>query len=342
MKHLSVFSILLFLLTGCDLFSSKPSEWSWSGSTMGTTFSIKTSALPSGISEQSLQKGITQTLDRVNQQMSTYLKDSELSKFNQSTSLDWQPVSADMAGVITLALDISEKTRGAYDITVGPLVNLWGFGPDAVPEEIPDESLLELARQKIGFHRLKVQDNTLKKEIPELYVDLSSIAKGYGVDQVAKYLDSQQIDAYMVEIGGEVRTKGKKWNGDFWRIAIEKPVIHEMHQIQTVLKVENMSIATSGDYRNYFEQDGKRYSHTIDPASGRPIQHSLASVTLLHEHCADADAWATALMVLGPEKGYDLAVTHHLAAFFLIKSGATFIERTTPEFEKYLQKMQND
>ena len=216
---------------------------------------------------------------------------------------------------------------------MGPLVNLWGFGPDSISFEPPADAAIREKLNLIGYFYLKFKDNPfmIKKEIPELYLDLSSLAKGYAVDQVANLLEAQQIMDYMVEIGGELRLKGKNISGYKWRIAIEKPS-PEQRMIHKVLPITDVSIATSGDYRNYFELDGHRFSHTIDPRNGSPITHNLASITVLSDTAMKADALATALMVLGPEQGFELAQQEKLAALFIIKSNDGFEEQNTSAY----------
>lgn len=227
-------------------------------------------------------------------------------------------------------------TDGAFDITVGPLVNLWGFGPDGRPEEVPSAEALQQVKDRTGYQHLKLRDNppAVSAE-PAQYLDLSAIAKGFGVDQVAKYLESEGISAYLVEIGGEIRVNGQKPDGTAWRLAVEEPS-GEGRQVNRIVALQQAAMATSGDYRNYYESQGQRYSHTIDPVTGKPISHSLASVTVITENCMTADALATAFNVMGFERANDLAVEQNLAAYFIVRRGDGFETHATPAFLSYL------
>jgi FAD:protein FMN transferase len=303
------------------------------GLTMGTSYNIKASHLPQNIAPKEITHQIIELLDKVNGRMSTYQKDSELSLFNQSKSTDWLPVSPELYEVIKESLKISQLTKGLFDVTVGPLVNLWGFGPEEIKANRPDDATIKERLNQVGYHRLmlKKDGQYVKKDIPELYVDLSGIAKGYGVDQVANLLEHLNIMDYMVEIGGEIRVKGKNKDGQAWQIAVEKPT-SEKRMVERILGLTDTGMATSGDYRNYFEENGVRFSHTIDPRTGRPIKHTLASVTVLSETSMEADGLATAFMVMGPEQGYQFAEQNHIAAFFIIKSNDGFDERISTAF----------
>lgn len=332
---------LLFLFSVLAACHQPVEQWHFTGTTMGTTYSIRivlNGQLTAHLTEENLQSGIDQCLRQVNQQMSTYLGDSEISRFNQYQDRDWFPISSALMQVMTEAIEISKKSDGAFDITVGPLVNLWGFGPEYRPTLIPTEAEIQERKAQVGYQNLSIQQNppAVKKSIPALYCDLSAIAKGFGVDQVARYLDSLAIMSYMVEIGGEISVKGLNYRGKKWQIGIAAP--DTSFGIRKVIGLTNVSVATSGDYRNYFEYNGVRYSHTIDPATGRPITHKLASVTVIQPNCMLADAWATAIEVLGPEKGYDLARAEELPVLLIVRDGSQFSEKMTPEFEKLWSK----
>lgn len=306
------------------------------GRTMGTFFTIKYIAKNktqlSEEAKQTIEAGIHDVLNEVNRQMSTYIPDSDISRFNRYEKNDWFAVSPGLAKVVEQALTVSRMSGGAFDITVGPLVNLWGFGPEQKPEKIPADEKIEEVMLFTGYQKLDVRLSppAIKKAQPGIVCDLAGIAKGYGVDKVAEYLESRGILNYLVEIGGEVRAKGKKEGGHRWRLGVASP--DGSAGIRIAFPLKNSAMATSGDYHNYFEEDGVRYSHTIDPATGKPITHKLASVTVIHPSCMTADALATAIDVLGPEKGYDLAVKEKLAVFLLIKDNDRFIEKMTPEF----------
>ena len=237
--------------------------------------------------------------------------------------------------VLQAARELSRATGGAFDVTVGPLVNLWGFGPQqefTVPAEEQIKSVLHL----VGYEKLRLDPaaSTLKKSAGGMLIDLSAIAKGYGVDEIAGYLDLLQLDNYLVEIGGEIRARGVNDKQVAWQIGIEQPVAGQ-RGVRKIIKLENIAMATSGDYRNFFEKDGIRYSHAIDPRTGRPVTHGLASVTVLHPSTMLADAWATGLLALGLEDGYGLARQNGLAAYFIIHGDVGFEEISTPRFQPY-------
>lgn len=309
----------------------------FTGSTMGTSYDLKLVPAPGQTVPGDFQAQIDRLLVRVNQRMSTYDPDSELSRFNRNPSTDWVAVSPELLEVVTEALRVSELSGGAFDITVGPLVNLWGFGPDLRREEPPSASAIAQARERVGYWRLhaRAEPPALKKDRADLYVDLSAIAKGYGVDQLTALVETTGIRDYLVSIAGEVRARGKNGQGQPWTIAIEKPVPGQ-RAVERLIRPGDRGVSTSGDYRNFFEQDGQRYSHIIDPRTGRPVPQILASVTVLGEHSMEADAIATALMAAGAEPGFRLASEHRLAAYFLVVGSDGFQERYTPEFESYL------
>jgi thiamine biosynthesis lipoprotein len=235
------------------------------------------------------------------------------------------------------ALRLNGLTLGALDVTVGPLVNLWGFGPEARPEVVPTDAELSERKAMTGIQHLAVDGNMLKKDIPNLYVDLSTIAKGWGVDVVADYIQSQGILNYMVEVGGEMRLKGLNREGVAWRIAIEKPSVEE-RSIQEIIEPGDMAVATSGDYRNYFERDGVRYSHIINPATGKPINHKVVSVTVLDASSMTADGLATGLMVLGEEQGMRIAEQNNIPVFMIVKTQDGFKEMASTAYKPFLNQ----
>lgn len=308
------------------------------GVTMGTFYNVKiVKNGPSAPNLDLLPQGIQKVLDGVNQKMSTYIQDSELSRLNRNRTTEWIPISSELYKVLLYAIKTSKKSNGAFDITVGPLVNLWGFGPEKDKEHtIPPESEIKKRLANVGYQKLLLRADppAVKKLNSEIYCDLSAIAKGYGVDKVADYLDSLQVTNYLVEVGGEIRARGLNQKQSDWRIGVSSP--ENPNDIEKIISVTNRAVATSGDYRNYFEKDGIRYSHTIDPTTGRPITHHLASVTVIHDSCMVADAMATAIDVLGPQKGYELAQKEELAVFLIVKEENKFVEKMTPQFSKIL------
>ncbi|MBY7848924.1 FAD:protein FMN transferase [Vibrio fluvialis] len=324
----------LLLLAGCE---QPPQQVHLSGPTMGTSYNIKYLQQDGLPSSDDLHKEIDRLLEEVNDQMSTYRKDSELSRFNQYQGIDPFEVSNQTATVVKEAIRLNGLTEGALDVTVGPLVNLWGFGPEARPEVVPTDAELAERKANTGIHHLSVDGNKLSKDLPHLYVDLSTIAKGWGVDVVANYIESQGIHNYMVEVGGEIRLKGLNRDGVPWRIAVEKPTVDE-RSIQEIIEPGEMAIATSGDYRNYFERDGVRYSHIINPQTGRPIHNRVVSVTVLDKSCMTADGLATGLMVLGDEKGIEIAEQNHIPVFMIVKTDDGFKEIASSAFKPYLNR----
>jgi thiamine biosynthesis lipoprotein len=316
--------------------SHAPQQIAVSGETMGTTYHIRyVSANPRHEADK-IKERVDAVLEQVNSQMSTYDPDSELSRFNQKRTTDPVVVSRSLETVVRRALEIADETDGLLDVTVGPLVNLWSFGPQQRPEVTPTAEELAAAQAATGYQHLSVENHQLQKAIPELYVDLSTIAKGYGVDRVARLLEQMEIHNYLVEIGGEMRMKGAKPGNKAWRIAIEKPD-NTQRAAQRIIEPGNNAIATSGDYRNYFEQDGVRYSHIIDPRTGKPIQHNLVSVTVLADTAMDADAYATALTVMGPERALEFAEQKGLAVLLITRENGDYKEYTSTAFKPYLQ-----
>jgi thiamine biosynthesis lipoprotein len=304
-----------------------------SGSTMGTTFSVSI-ALPSDQAASfGLEGEIIQALSRIEQSMSTYVPDSELSLFNESASIDWRSVSAELCAAVEQSLQLADLTNGAFDITVGPLVNLWGFGPDGVVQEPPAEVDLYDALEHTGHGKLDSDcvNSSLRKSDANLYVDLSAYAKGFAVDRLAEILNQNKVDNYLVEIGGEVRAHGHNSSGDSWRIAIEKPADKD-RAVQAIIEVTDMAIATSGNYRNFFEYENNRYSHTIDPRTGRPVDHQLASVSVVAGQAAWADALATAMLVMGPVDGPQFAERNAISALFLVHEGPGISEIMSGDF----------
>lgn len=324
------------MATACGRDSAQARLKEFDGDTQGTRYHIKVVDMPTALTPETVKTAIEAELDDITRHFSTYTPDSELSRFNERRSTGWVAASADLVRVLSEARQISELSGGAYDVTVGPLVNLWGFGPQDSDERIPTQEEIRAARLRTGYSRLHIRTSppSIRKDIPDMYVDLSSIAQGYTVDRVAKRLEGLGIADYLVEIGGELRGKGLNPHGGPWRIGIERPTSGE-RSVYTVIQIADVGVSTSGDYRDYFERDGVRYSHTIDPQTGRPINHGLASVTVVSENTLRADALSTTLMVLGPENGYRLARQEGLAAYFIIKTENGFTDRETPAFDQY-------
>jgi len=301
---------------------------------MGTHYTVKVTNPPASVDLEALDETVRQELDRIDGLMSTYRPDSEISRLNRSDADQWVPVSTETAGVVHQAVRIGHLTDGAFDVTVGPLVNLWNFGPEPDSRnEAPSPEQIVAARKHVGFHHIEVRRSppAVRKTQAGVNIDLSGIAKGFAVDRIAEHLEHHGIENYLVEVGGELRAKGLNAQGNPWQVAIESPLA-AVREIQKVVALQDIGMATSGDYRNYFERDGVRYCHIIDPRSATPIAHELASVTVLAPTCMRADALATALMVLGPDAGYELASTQDVKAFFIVSTDAGFVEKATPDF----------
>ena len=332
------FILLAAVLTlpACNPNSSDHQLDEFSGLTMGTGWSVKVVDLPETINQSTVDDSINKTLAAISRSMSTYDAESELSRFNSSSGTDWFTASDALVEVLGAANEVSKLTGGAFDITVGPLVNLWGFGPQDSHGEIPGKDEIESAFARTGYRNIELRKApaAVRKQLPGLYIDLSSIAKGYAVDRIAGLLEQKGIENYLVEIGGELRGKGRNERGTSWRVGIERPSTTD-RVVYAVVEINQAGLATSGDYRNYFEQDGQRYSHTINPVTGRPVAHRLASVTVITASAMRADALATALMVLGPEDGYALAEREGIAAFFIVRADDGFIGRPSSAFTQY-------
>ncbi|MGJ8680401.1 FAD:protein FMN transferase [Paraglaciecola sp.] len=322
-------AVFLCVLFAC---SKQASEVHLTGPTMGTVYNVKY-APSAAVTAKELKLQLDAELVAINQLMSTYIPDSELSRFNKWQSSEPFLLSSETLFVMKEAKRLGEMSDGVLDVTVGPLVNVWGFGPQNKPEKIPTPELIADIKSKIGLDKFSLQSSSATKLQPYLYVDLSTIAKGYGVDRLADILISYDIHNFLVEVGGEMRVSGKKLSGKPWAIAIEKPESYS-RSIQKIISVGNNAVATSGDYRNYYEEDGVRYSHLINPETGYPIKHNLVSVTVIHPSSMTADGLATALNVMGKEKAIELSEKHDLAVLLISKEKEGFNEYTSPKFEK--------
>jgi thiamine biosynthesis lipoprotein len=336
------FSVLLTisLAGGCSQISEKE-VLKISGPTMGTEYHISwVSNKPSGIAREAEQRNIQQMIDErllaINKSMSTYDSQSELSIINRAENFQWQNISTDLYQVLNMAQKVNEQSNKAFDITVGPLVNLWGFGPNKANNQIPELSKIQELMTEVGADALSLRQQDARYQLrlsENRYIDLSAIAKGYGVDVLGILLQAQGIENYLIEVGGEIVARGKKPNNQSWRIAIEAPN-DDGRSVQIIIPLSNLGVATSGDYRNFFEQEGRRFSHTIDGRTGYPVEHNLASVSVLHESVAMADAWATALTVLGAEQGFKLAEEFNLAAYFIVRSNNGYEQLSSRQFEQ--------
>lgn len=310
------------------------------GETMGTTWSVN-AVLPPKADDAAVERGIQAQVDTVVAQMSTYETNSDLSRFNRAAAGTWQVLPAEFYGVLRYALSLAKDSGGAYDPTVGPLVNLWGFGPDKRPHDAPDAAALAAAKARVGWQRIQLDDAGHRALQPGgVYVDLSSVAKGFGVDQVARFLDRQGVHDYLVEVGGELRAHGSKPDGTPWHVGIERPgaasgAVDNVDEVGRIVSLHDKAIATSGDYRHFFETGGRFYSHHIDPRTGYPVAHKVASVSILADDCMHADSLGTTMTVLGPDEGMAYAKQHDVAVLFVLyKDDGTFEERMSPAFAK--------
>ncbi|GKW24208.1 FAD:protein FMN transferase [Pectobacterium carotovorum subsp. carotovorum] len=331
---------LFSLLTACDnpTPTAERPLLTIEGKTMGTFYSVKISGAISEDKTQ-LQGEIDALLEQANNEISTYRDDSVLSRFNQHRGMDLHPISNGMADIIQTAFRIGNATNGAMDITIGPLVNLWGFGPQKQPTRIPSQQQIDVARENIGLNHLHLlsteQGEWIQKDLPDLYIDLSTLGEGYGADILAQLMMRKGITNYLVSVGGAISSRGVNAEGTPWRVAIQKPTDQE-NAAQAAVNLQGYAISTSGSYRNYFEEDNKRYSHIIDPETGRPITHQLVSATVIAPTALEADGWDTGLMVLGTEKALKLAEQQGLAVYLITKTDKGFNAVMTPQFKSFL------
>ena len=304
---------------------------------MGTLYSVKVVAPPQGLDAAALRTLIDEVLGRIDLQMSGYRPDSEVSRFNASSSTDWMPVSAELEHVIKAAIDVSASTGGAFDVTVAPLVEAWGFGARGEPATLPTDAEIAGLKATLGSGHLQtqVQPPALRKELPALTVDLNGIAPGYAVDLLAERLLALGATRFMIDIGGEVRAHGRNARDEPWHIAIERPEAPDSAPYG-IVQLDGLSVSTSGEYRSFYTRDGKRYSHTIDPRTGRPVDHTLAAVVVIAPSCMLSDAWATAFNVLGTEEGWRLADRLSMAVMFIEWRDGELTSRATAEFGKHL------
>ncbi len=339
-------------LTGCTGAAREAHMVSFDGSIMGTGYGVRV-ATPSvsvgSASRARLPELVHKTLMEVDALMSTWRPRSEISLFNARTDDHWQRMAPATFQVLTHALQTSEQSQGAFDPSVGPLVDLWGFGAAAGIDVItrslegeagshPADESISRTLAHVGYKHLELDSGrqAIRKHDPNIRLDLSGIAKGYAVDRVAMLLDEYGVSDYLVEIGGEIRTRGVKADGSDWQVAIEQPATGHDRNVFRVVPLRNRAVATSGDYRHFFMHGGKRYSHSIDPRSGRPVEHELASVSVIAQSTMLADALSTALMIMGPADAKAYAEKHAIAALLILKSGNTFQEMRSSEFDALL------
>lgn len=329
---------LLLTLTACQ--PTPQTQLRIQGKTMGTFYVVTVNdAFPGG--ETALQHEVDTLLVRMNQEISTYDPAALISRFNQGPAKTPMVIPATMAKIVQQGIDAGHLTGGKLDVTVGPLVNLWGFGPDKRPVKRPTAEQIAEARARVGIDKLTLTTQEgqylLSKAIPDLYLDLSTLGEGAASDEIAALLESKNVHNYLIEVAGAVRSQGHNSKGNPWRVAIVEPS-DTPGAIEDVVIPNGMALSTAGSYRNYYELDGQRYSHIIDPVSGAPVTHKLVSASVITPTALEADALDTALMVMGPEQALTFAREHHLAVYLIVKTAQGFEAKFTPQFAPYLQQ----
>jgi thiamine biosynthesis lipoprotein len=327
--RLGFFVALIGILPGCG---NGDSMESFGGPTMGSTYSIKYARHAGLPASAEVRVEVESILAEVDRQMSTYRSDSDIERFNGLPANRCQAMPASILELVRVGEQLSVQSEGSYDLTVEPLLNLWGFGPQAREEKVPTTEALAEVRQRVGHGHLRIDGDQLCKDAA-VEVDFSSIAAGFAVDTIAAKLDALGINNFLVEVTGELKASGKKLDGSPWRIALEEPR-DDQQVVERIVAIDGYGLSTSGDYRNYFEQGGARFSHTFDARTGAPVSHTLASVTVIHPSALMADGLSTLLLILGPERGWDYAEKHDIGAFFVIRADTGFVTRTNHAFER--------
>ncbi len=340
MTDMTALSRRSFIMMSLALAACKPGAKTldFSGLTMGTSYTVVAVDPSRKVDEAEAKAAIETALALVNTQMSNWDSTSEISRFNAKTDLQPTRISADLAKVMRAAEDVHLASEGRFDTTMGPLIELWGFGAKDRQGMASDAQIADALSRSGHGSTLSVGSNSLQKRRSDAQVYLSAIGKGYGADQVGKALEALGITDYMVEIGGDLYASGNNPGGTPWQIGIEKPAALS-GGVLSVVPVSGHGLASSGDYRNYFEQDGVRYSHLIDPVTGRPISHKTASATVLAENAMLADAWATAMLILGREKGLEIASAHDVAVLFVERDAASTDLRFTTKASARFQEL---
>ena len=321
--------VLAAVLSGCG---NGDSLENFGGATMGSTYSIKYVRHAGQVDAARVRSEVEGVLTEIERQMSTYRSDSDIERFNALPANTCQRMPAPVLELVRVGEQLSKQSEGSYDLTVEPLLNLWGFGPQGREEKVPSAAALAEVLQRVGHQHLRIDGEQLCKD-GAVEVDFNSIAAGYAVDTIAAKLDAMGIHNYLAEATGELKAKGKKPDGSPWRIALEAPR-DDQQVAERIINVDGYGVSTSGDYRNYFLQDGRRYSHTFDARSGAPVLHDLASVTVIHPSALMADGLSTLLLILGPERAWTYAEKHDIGAFFVIRADTGFVIRTSKAFDR--------
>ncbi len=329
------------VLAGCDLIAPKTEQYVLRGQVMGTTYMVKALDARGKVDKERLYNDIKASLDEATNIFSNWEEESELSLFNASPSTRWQDISDPFSEVMIEAIRIHHLSDGRFDVTLAPLIDLWGFGPND-DERLPNDLEVSEALKQVGQsellefrHKNGEQPAALRKRKGTVTINLSAIAKGYGADLIARKLESHGFENFLIEIGGDLLTRGVNDNGTPWRVGIEKPDV-EGRSVQLVVSVKDMGMATSGDYRNFVMEQGKRLSHILDPRTGRPVEHNLTSVTVLADSGMRADGLATALLVLGEKEGRAVAEKENIAAYFITRNGDGYQTSSSSAFDRLM------
>ncbi len=324
-------SILVVTLSACENNAERIEVLS--GPAQGSTYTIKYVSSPTTPKADAMGVAVQGILDEVDRQMSTYRLDSDIARFNQSPAKTCMKMPQPVLDLVQYGYELSTLSDGAFDLTLGPLLNVWGFGPQSRGKQVPSAQEIAAAKTQTGYKHVRVVGDQLCKDA-DVQVDLNSIAAGYTVDRISERFAELNVDNYMIEVTGELIAVGRKPDGSPWRIALEQPLGDGQRVIQQILELDGYGVNTSGDYRNYFEEDGVRFSHTLDPQVGAPISHRLASVTVIDRSTLHADGLGTLLLVLGPERGLAFAEEHGIAAFFVLRDDDGFVTQVSSEFSR--------
>lgn len=322
-------AVLVGMLSGCG---NGDTLERFGGPTMGSHYSIQYVRHAGTPGLETVRGEVEKILAQVDRQFSTYRSDSDTERFNALPAGGCQVMPAAVLELVRVGEQLSSQSDGSFDLTVEPLLNLWGFGPQSRGEQVPSAEALASVRQRVGYSHLRIEGERLCKDAP-VQVDFNSLAAGHAVDRIGARLQALGIDSYLAEATGELTAIGRKPDGTAWRVALEAP--RDDRQVaQRVIEVNGYGVSTSGDYRRYFEQQGTRYSHTFDARTGAPVLHRLASVTVIHPSAMMADGLSTLLLILGPERGWAYAEKHAIGAFFVLREDDRFVVRTNDAFER--------
>jgi thiamine biosynthesis lipoprotein len=306
-----------------------------SGPTMGSSFTVQYVRTAQGPTPERVRQEVQGVLEGIDKRFSTYRSDSLTETFNRLPANSCQRMPAEVLELVRVGEQLSQQSEGAFDLTVEPLLDLWGFGPQSRQEKVPDAQALASTRQRVGYGHLRIVGEQLCKDAA-VQIDFNSIAAGHAVDLLVERLEALGVADLLVEVTGELKALGRKPDGSHWKVALELP--RDDRQIaQQIVVVDGYGVSTSGDYRNYFEENGQRYSHTFDARQGKPVQHELAAVTVFDRSALMADGYSTLLLILGPQQGWDFALKHEIAALFVTRVGDGFVSRSTPAFARVIK-----